>query len=463
MQNGKSNKINNSPEIDTQNLNKLPGDPDCPKCKGIGYLRMDLPIDHTDFGKVELCSCRQPEIAHRIHERLFEMSNLNALQHLSFENFEQRGRIGISPGEADSLEQAFNLAKIYSRELKGWLLFQGEYGCGKTHLAAAIANFAVSMGVPTLFITVPDLLDTLRMAYSSAEITFEERFEQIRNAQLLILDDFGTQNATQWAQEKLFQIINYRYINKLATIVTTNVPLSEIEDRIRSRLIDPDLVTKIVITSPDYRNPAADMGYHKISIQAESSEMTFETFDLRKDEGLPVSEQKSLENAFRAAQEFADNPSGWLIINGTFACGKTHLAMAIANKIAQNKISPPIISIPKMLKYLRETFSQSSTTNLSRRFDEFVVAPILIVDDLGLVYDTPWVREQLFLLFDHRYRAKLPTVITTNEYMDDMDPRLLSRMKDTRLVKRVSITTPGYFDKPKPVKKNNYRRRTTKK
>ena len=63
------------------------------------------------------------------------------------------------------------------------------------------------MGVPTLFLTVPDLLDTLRFAYNDEDTTFEERFDEIRNAKLLVLDDFGTQNATGWAQEKLFQII----------------------------------------------------------------------------------------------------------------------------------------------------------------------------------------------------------------------------------------------------------------
>ena len=57
---------------------------------------------------------------------------------------------------------------------------------------------------------------------------------------LLVLDDFGTQNATGWAQEKLFQIVNYRYINKLSTVVTTNLALDEIEARIRSRLADPE-------------------------------------------------------------------------------------------------------------------------------------------------------------------------------------------------------------------------------
>jgi DNA replication protein DnaC len=44
-----------------------------------------------------------------------------------------------------------------------------------------------------------------------------------------VLDDFGTQNATGWAQEKLFQIVNYRYINKLSTVITTNLALDEIE------------------------------------------------------------------------------------------------------------------------------------------------------------------------------------------------------------------------------------------
>ncbi len=140
------------------------------------------------------------------------------------------------PCKPNSLERAFNQAQQYSRKLDGWLLLQGGYGCGKTHLAAAIGNFAVGLGVPTLFVTVPDLLDLMRQSYGDKEMGFEERFDEIRRAPLLILDDFGTQNATPWAQEKLFQILNYRYINHLALVVTTNLSLREIEGRIRSRL-----------------------------------------------------------------------------------------------------------------------------------------------------------------------------------------------------------------------------------
>ena len=57
-----------------------------------------------------------------------------------------------------------------------------------------------------------------------------------------MIDDLGTQNATPWAQEKLYQIFNYRYVNRLPTVVTTNQPLEEIEGRIHSRLRDPELV-----------------------------------------------------------------------------------------------------------------------------------------------------------------------------------------------------------------------------
>jgi DNA replication protein DnaC len=77
---------------------------------------------------------------------------------------------------------------------------------------------------------------------------------------LLVLDDFGTHNATPWAQEKIYQIINHRYINQLPTVVTSNFLINDFEGRIRSRLQDPNLVTVVKILAPDYRNPADDTG-----------------------------------------------------------------------------------------------------------------------------------------------------------------------------------------------------------
>ncbi len=212
------------------------------------------------------------------------MSSLDALKGLTFDNFQKRGRVGLGQLQAESLENAFNQARIFADQQQGWLLITGRYGCGKTHLAAAIANKSIEVGVSTLFLTVPDLLDWLRYAYSGVDLSFEDRFEEIREIPLLILDDFGTQNATAWAQEKIFQILNHRYITHLPTVITSNMPTSDFEGRIRSRIMDPNLVTVVKILAPDYRNPDDDTGHPELSTLGLHSRQTFGNFSLRRNE-----------------------------------------------------------------------------------------------------------------------------------------------------------------------------------
>ena len=422
----------------------LAGDINCPYCHGLGYLRRDLPLGHPDFGKLYICSCRQGQVAQQIHQRLFSISNLDNLQHLTFENFQSRGRIGLGPWQADSLEQAYNQAQQFSQKADGWLLLQGGFGCGKTHLAAAIANFTVGIGVPTLFITVPDLLDALRFAYDDPTSTFEQRFDEIRTAPLLIMDDFGTQNATAWAQEKLFQILNYRYINRLPLVVTTNLLLEQIEGRIRSRLEDPELVTRVFIQAPDFRRPADDSTHSDLSSLAMHHEQTFSNWDDRQSENLSAEERRSLEKALKIATDYARSPQGWLVFTGTYACGKTHLAAAIANSRADLGQPPMLISVSNLLDHLRATFSSSSSVSLDRRFEEIRSSPLLILDALGEQSPTPWANEKLFQLIDYRHLNKLPTVITTAKYLEELDPRILSRIQDTRLCTICAIKAPGY-------------------
>jgi DNA replication protein DnaC len=391
-----------------------------------------------------VCRCRHAEISLQVHQRLFSLSNLDELRHMTFDTFEPQGRLGIPLQQARSLELAFNQARHFAASLNGWLLLQGKYGCGKTHLAAAIANFAVDMGVPTLFMTVPDMLDSLRFGYHNSAMPFEEQFDEIRRVPLLVLDDFGTQNATPWAQEKLFQIINYRYINQLPLVVTTNLPVNQIEERISSRLQDPTLITQVKIGAPDYRRPLDDMGHPDLSSLALLHDRTFAAFDLRTAEGLPAADLRSLEKAFNAARQYADQPKGWLAMTGDYGCGKTHLAAAIANYRTELETPPLFVIVPDLLDHLRATFNPSSAISLDRRFEEVRQASLLILDDLGTQSMTPWVREKLYQLFNFRYNAGLPTVITTANTLDEIDPRVRSRMLDTRLCKIYAITVPAY-------------------
>lgn len=172
----------------------------------------------------------------------------------TFENFE----VGNT-----SLDRAHDLAWEFARAPEGWLVLHGTVGCGKTHLAAAIANELTSRGAPAEFVIVPDLLDQLRQTYApTSEVTYDQRFEGIRNAPVLILDDYGAHSSTPWAEEKLFQLLNHRFNSRLATVVTTNLPLSDAmltaqpqELRIFSRLLDPELSRVVRIDAPPFKRP----------------------------------------------------------------------------------------------------------------------------------------------------------------------------------------------------------------
>jgi DNA replication protein DnaC len=449
----KENSLNSS-TTDRKPLRRardLPGDPNCPICKGVGYIRLDVPVDHPDFGRVHVCSCRQGQVSQEIGDRLYALSNLEQLRHLTFDNFQPRGRIGLSPYKAESLQRAYNHARLFAQNLTGWILLQGGYGCGKTHLAAAVANFAVSLGVPTLFITVPDLLDSLRFAYNDPDASFEERFDEIRRSPLLVLDDFGTQNTTPWAQEKLFQIINYRYVNRLATLVTTNLLMEDIDERIRSRLMDPELVTSVHILATDYRDPSDDTGHPELSSLAMHKDQTFSRFEDRRGEGISSDDIQNLQTALRAAVNYAKTPEGWLILTGDASCGKTHLAAAIANHRSELGFPPLFISVLDLLDHLRATFAPNSPVRYDRRFNDIKTAPLLILDDLGTHSATPWAQEKLYQLFDYRYNAKLPTVITMSKSMEELnktEPHLASRMLDQRLCHLIAIIAPAYRGAP---------------
>jgi DNA replication protein DnaC len=384
-------------------------------------------------------------VAQKVREHLFSLSHLDELQGLTFESFKTHGRKGLGETQVNSLEWAFNRARQYAGSLNGWLLLQGGFGCGKTHLAAAIANLVVGMGVPTLFLTVPDLLDMLRFSFDSETVTFEQRFDEIRNAPLLVLDDFGTQNATAWAQEKLFQIVNYRYINKLPLVVTTNLGLDEIDARIRSRLADPELVSAVRIAAPDYRRPTDDKGHPELSSLDLHASRTFDRFDDRRGEGLAPDEIRSLEKALKAATTFAAKPRGWLVLTGPYGCGKTHLAAAIANTLADKGNPPLFIMVPDLLDHLRATFSPSSNVSYDHRFDEIRTAPLLVLDDLGAQSTSTWAKEKLHQLFNYRYNAELPTVLTVAvDMLEAIDERLRVRLLDERICTICIITAPAF-------------------
>lgn len=418
----------------------------CPHCGGTGYLRQEVPVGDPDFGKLAPCVCRLRDREAKRLSQLRTISNMQMMERFTFDNFMPDG-IGLTESRRRTLRMAYDTAAEFAEQPQGWLLLLGGYGCGKTHLAAAIANRVIERGEPALFVVVPDLLDHLRAAYSpSSSSSYDERFEQIRNASLLILDDLGAHSSTPWAQEKLFSLFNYRYNAQLPTVVTSNHELEDIDYRVRSRLIDPDLSRIITILAPDFRQSGVTQGLSELSSLSLHADQTFETFDLREHE-LDREKAENLKRAFSFARNFAAQPRDWIAFSGAFGCGKTHLAAAIANEVAKRGEPALFVVVPDLLDHLRAAFSPSSLTSYDKRFDSVRKAPLLILDDLGTESATPWAEEKLYQLFNHRYNGRLPTVITMAKDAD-LKPRLKSLILDVGRCTPFEIMAPSYRGLP---------------
>jgi DNA replication protein DnaC len=180
------------------------------------------------------------------------MANLSNYKGMRFDTLDTSQ---IEPEANISLKQII----AYSDDPKGWMLIVGGHRTGKTHLAASIAHHrAVQDPIAPLMVSTNDLLDYLRATFSpDTRVTLDSRFQAIRRIPLLILDDFRLSSVTNWSRDKLFQLVDYRYLNYLPTIFTITPPnLADLEKNHEDffrRIMDRTITTEVELKLYKYR------------------------------------------------------------------------------------------------------------------------------------------------------------------------------------------------------------------
>lgn len=175
---------------------------------------------------------RQEEIARQHQERverierLFRNSTLpERWRDRTFEAFRK------TAGTQAAYDTAYRYTHEFNRRSGTGLLFTGDVGLGKTHLAAAIAMELMSRELSVVYGTVSSLLSQIRSTYDSSKETEAAAKYRMTSCDLLVIDEMGKEKVNAWVGQTVYDIINARYENNKAMVITTNLSLAEIRKK----------------------------------------------------------------------------------------------------------------------------------------------------------------------------------------------------------------------------------------
>ena len=225
----------------------IDGGPDCDYCSNRRYV-----LD----AEGNLKPCPQCGVAQKWKIKAVDAysSRMGAAVKQTFFNF----KTTFQGKEDETLTDCLEAAEEFSSHPDArWLVMVGERGNGKSHLCAAVANHLIAAGTAALFITMPDLLAALRQAMDLQANTEQEsytgRMQTFKTAPVLILDDLGAEGRSDWSDSVLFELLDFRYRNRLPTMIVTNCALDAFDPRVASRMQDTALSTVVENSAPDFR------------------------------------------------------------------------------------------------------------------------------------------------------------------------------------------------------------------
>lgn len=215
-------------------------------------MRLHRPVDTQPWEEDNRCpECRKE----RVKKRLYAASGIpdiywpGGAEPATFDTFD----LPLNP----EMERPYRLARGYCGDgAPPWLVLVGGTGNGKTHLAKAIAATFLEKLARVRFWVVPAFLDQLRATFApDSPRDFDQEMANLAYLpELVVMDDYGAQSPTPWANERLYLVLNMRYEVRLRTVLTCNRPEALLrDDRVRSRLHDTAICQVVHCMGEDVR------------------------------------------------------------------------------------------------------------------------------------------------------------------------------------------------------------------
>ena len=229
-------------------------------CQGYGWYRAcDCPyqdIQHCpDFGKAFPCVCTLQSLFGSRRLLLHEQCGLAD---------EQRLNLTMDRFDPRRSEDATAMRDLAVRFITGkgrqWLVLAGTPGAGKTHICGAIVNAMVAQMVEAQYITASDLIIIMRDAENGIVpdddpfVPYSKLLARYARLPVLVIDDLKTDLMTTPASFRYIEaVLDKRYTEAAATVITTNVDPNKVPDRWDSRMRDEMMSAFLVVTPPDVR------------------------------------------------------------------------------------------------------------------------------------------------------------------------------------------------------------------
>jgi len=220
--------------------------PDCRLCKGAGFVHPLDSYGHPVYSK--LIPCPEPDCM-RDNRNLYRQSG----PYLRSQGITRPEQTFANFLHIAGTETALKYAQEFASGKANWiwLLIYGGVGNGKTHLCNAVAKKIIERGFNVKFTTAMNLISELKLGMKSDDT--EHILNQYKHAEYLVIDDYGVEYSTDWERATFEHLLTERFAIAGPTMVTTNLDITQLSSRQKSRFDDRHYSRIVHNSAGDYR------------------------------------------------------------------------------------------------------------------------------------------------------------------------------------------------------------------